>query len=85
MAAQNNVSRNHSADDLHDAVSNALYYVKEALSELRGFGEYEEWFNTLDDLQDEMQDEILPLEAQVSADYDAEMAALTRDYYKSVL
>lgn len=82
---QTNVTYNNDNDSLLTAVQEAIYHVNEAMDELRGFGEYEEWFNTLDDLYDEMEKEQDERECQASADYQAEIADLNRDYERERL
>lgn len=82
---QTRVTFGSSNDDLLTAVSEAIWHVNEAMDELRGHGEYEEWFNTLDDLYSEMEEEQDMRENYATGEYEQEMADLRRDYERDLL
>lgn len=82
---QTQVTDGNSADNLLEALENALYSIRDAMDELKGYAELQDFFNTLDDLHDEMQpayDQYLRGAETAQAELVAE---LTREYYRSVI
>lgn len=71
--------------DMHDTLEEAIGLIEELQSTLRGYDEFADWNLTLSDIQAEMEEEFQPLEAQAEAEYQADMADLLRDYYRSVM
>lgn len=67
------------------AVENAIMCINDAMDELRGFGEFEDWFNALDDLYDELEAEQDKLESYATGEYQAEMDELRREYERDLL
>lgn len=67
------------------AVENAMSCINDAMDELRGFGEFEDWFNALDDLYDELEAEQDKLESYATGEYQAEMDELRREYERDLL
>lgn len=82
---QTQVTGGNSSDILLDAMENAMFSIRDAMDELKGYAELQDFFNTLDALHDEMQ----PVFDQYLRDAEtaqAEMVAeLTREYYRSVI
>lgn len=72
-------------NDQYDALESAMFNVKEIIDVLTGIPEFEDWKLTMEDVLDEMKSAFEPLEARASYEYAQEIAALTRDYYRSVL
>lgn len=69
----------------HEALEEAIYSIGDVMEALKGIPEFEDWCLTLSDIRDEMEEEFQPLEAQAEAEYQADMADLLRDYYRSVM
>lgn len=82
---QNRVSYDNSNEDRLIAVSETIWHVNEAMDELRGLGEYEQWFDILSDMYDEMEKEIDELEAYASGEQMAELAEMRREYERDLL
>ena len=82
---QTKVTYNNSPSQRYDVVENALFQIAEAMEWLMGYGEYEDAFNMLDDLYDELHSEYEELEIHAAAEYHEEMRRLREDYYRSVL
>lgn len=70
---------------LLDELENALFNIAEAMERLRGYEVTEDWFNTLDDMFDEIKPVYDECEAIAVAEYAEEMDGLRRQYYRSVL
>jgi len=77
--------KNPSNDELLDAIEEAKSSIVSAMESLRGYEDFADWFNALGDMVDEMQPEHERYESIAAAEYEAEMEALTRDYYRSVI
>ena len=77
--------KNPSNDDLLEELEGAMSNIISAMECLRGYEEFSDWFDTLDDLVDEMQPDHERYESIAAAEYEAEIEALTRDYYRSVI
>lgn len=77
--------KNPSNDDLLDELESAMSSIASAMECLLGYEEFSGWFDTLGDLMDEMQPDYEQYESIAAAEYEAEMEALTRDYYRSVI
>lgn len=76
---QTRVAYDNDNDSLLTAVSEAMWHVGEAMDELRGFGEYEDWFNTMSDMYDEMEREKDERESYASGEEQAVQAEIWRD------
>ena len=83
--ARRNAPRPTNWETKYDALENAIFNVNEAMDALRGIHEYQDWLDTLGDMLGEMKNEMEPLEARAGAEYDREIEALTREYYRSVI
>lgn len=82
---QTKITRDNSNDDLLDALDNARWHIREAMDELRGFDELSDWFDALDDIDDEMQPMYEQCEQVAANEYAEEMDGLRRQYYRSVI
>ena len=82
---QTKVTYNNSPSERLDVVENAMFQIEEAMEWLMGYGEYEDAFNTLDDLYDELESEYRVLEIHAAAEQHEEMRRLWKDYNRSVL
>lgn len=82
---QTKVTYDNNPGDRLNVIENTLYHIAEAMDWLRGYGEYEDAFDTLDDLFGELESEYADLEGYAIAEYNADIAMLTHDYYRSVL
>ena len=72
-------------EDRYDALEDAMSCVEAVKRAIKGIPEFEGWSDILDDVLGEMKSEFEPLEALAQQEYEEEIAALTRDYYRSVL
>ena len=79
------VTYDNDKEQLLAAIEEAMWHVNAAMDDLRGYGEFEEWFDTLDDMLDEMESEQEPLERYAEAEYRREMDALNRQYESDLL
>lgn len=82
---QTRVTMDNSNDDLLIAVNEAKWHISEAMDELRGFGEYEEWFDALSDMYDEMDAEQDKRESYATGEEQAVLAEMRRDYERDLL
>jgi len=76
-----------SADNstLLEELEGAMYSIVDAMENLRGYEVFKDWFDTLDDMMDEMQPMLDEYEAIAAAEYREEMYGLNRQYLRSVL
>lgn len=72
-------------DTLLEELENAMSSIADAMECLRGYEEFSDWFDTLDDMYDEMQPEYEKYDIIAGIEYQKEIEGLTRDYYRSVL
>ena len=72
-------------DDLYQASEEALDSIAEAMETLRGFWELDHIFDALGSVYDDLKDMYDQYDAIATKEYNDEIAALTRDYYRSVL
>ena len=77
--------KNPDNDTLLDSIESAMSNIVEAMDYLRGYEEFEIWFDTLDDMIGEMEPYHEQYEAIANAEYQQELEGLRRDYYRSVL
>lgn len=77
--------KNPSNSDLLEDLEGAMNNIADAMECLRGYEEFSDWFDTLDDVFSEMEPDHERYESIATAEYVAEIAALTRDYYRSVI
>ena len=82
---QAGLTYDHSNDDKLTAVNEAIWHINEAMDELRGMGEYEDWFGQLSDMYDAMEAEQDDLESYQSGEYQAMIAEQRRDYERDLL
>lgn len=68
------------ADTLLSEIEEAMDSIASAMDNLRGYERFAEWFDTLDELWDDMQPTQEELDAQVQAERDREQAALNREF-----
>lgn len=71
--------------DLLEELEGAMSNIASAMECLRGYEEFSDWFDTLDDVFSEMEPDHERYESIAAAEYEAEIEALTRDYYRSVI
>lgn len=77
--------KNPDNDTLLEELEGAMSSIADAMECLRGYAEFADWFDTLDDVFEEMMPDHERYECIAAAEYEAEIEALTRDYYRSVL
>lgn len=70
--------------DMLDAVTEAIWHVKEAMEELEGT-EYEDWINALGDIHTEMEREQDELESYMTGEHRQMLADLNREYERGLL
>lgn len=68
--------------DLLISIENAQSYIRDAMDELRGLQELEEYFDTLGTVADAMTVEKSTFEDYMSKEYQAEQDEIMRDYYR---
>lgn len=74
------LSTNADADTLLAEICDAMDSVANAMESLRGYEQFADWFDTLDELWDDMQPTQEELDAQVQAEWEREEAALNREF-----
>lgn len=74
------LAANEDADTLLSEIEEAMDSIASAMGNLRGYERFAEWFDTLDELWDDMQPTQEELDAQVQAEWDREQAALNREF-----
>lgn len=74
------LSADEDADTLLSEIEEAMDSIASAMDNLRGYERFADWFDTLDDLWDDMQPTQEELDAQVQAEWDREEAALNREF-----
>ena len=70
---------------LLEELEEAMGSIAIAMEHLRGYEEFSDWFDTLDDVFDEMKPMYEECEAIDAAEYQKEMDGLRRQYYRDVL
>lgn len=73
------------ADDQLIAVENAISSITEAMDEIRGIGELDELFVTMNNALEDCEKKKDELESFLSGEYQAQIAEMTREYYRSVI
>ncbi len=71
---------NPDADTLLSEIEEAMDSIASAMDNLRGYERFAEWFDTLDELWDDMRPTQEELDAQVQAEWEREEAALNREF-----
>ena len=71
---------NADADTLLSEIEEAMDSIASAMDNLRGYERFAEWFDTLDELWDDMLPMQEELDAQVQAEWEREQAALNREF-----
>lgn len=74
------LSMNADADTLLSEIEEAMDSIASAMDNLRGYERFADWFDTLDDLWDDMRPTQEELDAQVQAEWEREEAALNREF-----
>lgn len=74
------LSTNADADMLLSDIEEAMDSIASAMDNLRGYERFAEWFDTLDELWDDMRPTHEELDAQVQAEWEREEAALNREF-----
>lgn len=72
-------------DDLLTGIEEAISSIESAMESLRGYEEFSDFFDALDDLLDDMEPEHERYDVIATQEYAEEIAALNRDYLRSVL
>lgn len=72
-------------DDLYGASEEALDSIASAMEALRGYWELDHIFDALGGVYDDLKELYDEYDAIASKEYADEIAALTRDYYRSVI
>ena len=75
----------YTTDEKLEAVENALFEIREAMSSLRGIEEYKDTLDSLKDIESNLEDEQSELERAAAGEYIEYMHEMTRDYYRSVM
>jgi hypothetical protein len=73
------------ADDQLIAVENAISSIMDAMDEIRGIGELDELFVTMNYALEDCEKKKDELESYLSGEYQAQIAEMTREYYRSVI
>ena len=73
------------ADTLLSEIEEAMDRIAGAMDNLRGYARFAEWFDTLDELWDDMQPTQEELDAQVQAEWEREQVALNREFERDRL
>ena len=68
--------------DLLISIDNAQSYIHDAMDELHGLQELEEYFDTLGAVADALDVEKSTFEDYMSGEYQAEQDEIMRDYYR---
>lgn len=68
--------------DLLISIENAQSYIHDAMDELRGLQELEEYFDTLGAVADALTVEKTTFEDYMSGEYQTEQDEIMRDYYR---
>lgn len=71
--------------DLLTELESAMDSIADAMKALAGYEDFADWFDALGEIWDEMKPNYDEYEAIDTAEYGQEIAALTRDYYRSVM
>lgn len=71
--------------DLLTELEGAMDSIADAMKCLAGYEDFADWFDALGEIWDEMKPNYDEYEAIDTAEYGQEIAALTRDYYRSVM
>jgi len=79
------LAENPDNEDLLNELESAMESIADAMECLKGYAAFADWFDTLDDIFDEMQPEYEQYESIAADEYAKEIAGLTRDYYRSVI
>ena len=74
------LAANEDADTLLSEIEEAMDSIASAMDNLRGYARFAEWFDTLDELWDDMQPTQEELDAQVQAEWEREQVALNREF-----
>jgi hypothetical protein len=72
-------------DDLYEASEEALDSIASAMEALRGYWELDHIFDALGGVYDDLKDLFDQYDAIATEEQREEIAALTRDYYRSVM
>ena len=72
-------------DDLYEASEEALDSIASAMEALRGYWELDHIFDALGGVYDDLKDLFDEYDAIAAEEQREEIAALTRDYYRSVM
>lgn len=82
---QSRVTNDNDYGDLREALDEATYHIREAMSAIKGYGELADWFTELDVIHDEMFAELENVETQIRVEHEELVREMTRDYYRSVI
>jgi len=77
--------KNPDNTDLLNELEEAMDSIASAMQNLAGYEAFSGWFDTLSDIWDDMKPQYDEYEAIAAAEYEKEIAELTRDYYRSVM
>lgn len=72
-------------DDLLTAVEDAICSVRSAMDEMEGMGELQDIYEALADTLVDLENVQEATEAQMSGEYNQQIAEMTREYYRSVI
>ena len=71
--------------DLRYALDEAMFHVQEAMEELKGYSELADFFDTLNDLHDDMYKMFEEVETNISVERAEMIREQERDYYRGLL
>lgn len=83
---QTKVITQHSDNgDLHEALDEAMFHIREAMEEVKGYGELVDMFSTLSDIHDEMYAMYEECETNLRVEYAEMVREMERDYYRGLM
>lgn len=71
--------------ELHEALDSAMFRIREAMDDIKGYCETQDQFSQLSDLHDELYAIYEETEANINAEYADMVREMTREYYRSVI
>lgn len=76
---------NNDVGDLILAIESAMASLEMAMDEIKGLGELDDLFNGMNGDLQQMEARKDELESYMSGEYQAQVAEMTREYYRSVM
>lgn len=79
------ISQHTDWSDLHESLDSAMFYIREAMEEMKGYYELQDQFRDLSDMHDELFAIYEEAETNINAEYADMVREMTKDYYRSVM